>query len=231
MFYHTSHTGLEWHEASQNISWKCVSSLHTPSKVHKNRARILNYVLHCVLGLKKMSVYLKENLLAENVFLWTIITLRFPQTEICGFGLGLWSWFPPDDEHVRRIRPARHFTKASWAKLIVEIIGGNGSMIYLGLLLGNTAQFLKGQKGFSLSVGSRSSVCVCVCVRGLAVLSYLVLCCLSVECTAAGLLRAQSPNLQPWTREKPNTHTQSLSCLNEGIYHRLTQTLTLLVFF
>ncbi len=209
MFYHTSHTGLEWHEASQNISWKCVSSLHTPSKVHKNRARILNYVLHCVLGLKKMSVYLKENLLAENVFLWTIITLRFPQTEICGFGLGLWSWFPPDDEHVRRIRPARHFTKASWAKLIVEIIGGNGSMIYLGLLLGNTAQFLKGQKGFSLSVGSRSSVCVCVCVCAWAG-SALLSCPVLLICWVYSSRSAQSPEPKPPTmnkRETKHSHT------------------------
>ncbi len=160
----------------------------------------MSYILHCVLGLKNIFVNLKENLLAENAFLWTIITLRFPQYEICGFGLGLLSWFPPDDEPVRRIRPARHFTKASWAKLILKIIGGNGSRIYLGLFLGNTAQFLKGQKGLACLSGLvLQCVLVCVCEwAGSAFLSCPVL----LICWVYSSRSAQSPEPKPPTMNK-----------------------------
>lgn len=138
-------------------------------------------------------------------YIWTIIILRFPQSEICGFGLGLLSWFPPDDEPVRRIRPARCFTKASWAKLILKIIGGNGSRIYLGLPLGNRAQFLKGQKGLACLSGLVLQ-CVLVWVGWQC---FLILSCaaylLSVQQQVCSEPRAQTSNHEQ-ERKQTLTH-------------------------
>ncbi len=149
---------------------------------------------------RKIFVNLKENLLAEKCFSYErLLHYGSPNRKYVGWP-GLLSWFPPDDEPVRRIRPARHFTKASWAKLILKIIGGNGSRIYLGLFLGNTAQFLKGQKGLACLSGLVLQcvlVCVCVCV-GVGWQCFLILSCasylLSVQQQVCSEPRAQTSN-------------------------------------